>query len=54
MTPIATVAALGALCAIGQHLAHVRFHDDLARLLTFAAAVLMGAAFVAGVAEVAL
>ena len=48
------VAALGMVCAIGQHIADRRFHDDLARLLTFAACVLMGAAFVASVVEVAL
>ncbi len=51
---IATVAVLGMVCAIGQHIADRRFHDDLARLLTFAALVLLGAAFVASVAAVAL
>jgi hypothetical protein len=42
------------VCAIGQHIADRRFHDDLARLLTFAACVLIGAAGIAAVAEVAL
>lgn len=54
MSGITACALLGIGCAIGQHIADRRFHDDAARLLTFAACVLLLAAFAALAAEVAL
>jgi hypothetical protein len=54
VTNIVLVALLGVTCTIGQHIAHRCYCDDLARMLTFGAAVLFGAAFWAMAVQVAL